>query len=200
MNFEKYRIILSRIVAAIFFFFIITTNNYWETRNIYISFFLFFIGIILVAIASLGRMWCSVYIAGYKDDKLVMEGPYSMCRNPLYFFSAIGTIGIGCTTETFTLPFIFIIIFLMYYPYVIKNEEIRLKQIFGSHFDEYMKRVPKFIPNLSLFAEPEKYNINPVVFRKHIFSALWFIWIVGFIELIEGIKEIGLISPLWQIY
>jgi len=200
MNFEKYRILLSRVAVIIFLFFFITTENYWEVNNEYISFSLFFIGIVLVAIASLGRMWCSIYIAGYKDDKLVMEGPYSMSRNPLYFFSAIGTLGIGCVTETFTFPIVFIILFSIYYPYVIKSEEIRLKKIFGSYFDEYVKRVPAFFPKFSIFSEPQKYNVNPLVYRQHILSALWFIWTVGIIELIEGIKEIGLITPLWQIY
>jgi hypothetical protein len=33
--------------------------------------------------------------------------------------------------------------------------------------------------------------VNPKVFRQHIFNALWFVWIVGILELIEGIKEIS---------
>ena len=200
MKFEKYRMLFSRIAVIIFLFFFITSNNYWENNNEYINFSLFTIGIILVAIASLGRMWCSIYIAGYKDDKLIMEGPYSISRNPLYFFSAIGLIGLGCVTETFTFPIFFIILFSMYYPYVIKSEEKRLKKLFGSYFDEYFKTVPAFFPNFSIFSEPKTYNVNPIVYRQHIFSALWFIWTVGIIEFIEGIKEIGLISPLWQIY
>ncbi|MBN1931381.1 MAG: isoprenylcysteine carboxylmethyltransferase family protein [Desulfobacterales bacterium] len=200
MKFEKYRIILSRISATIFLFFLFTTKSYWETTHEYITFCLFFIGVILVAIASLGRMWCSMYIAGYKDKKLVTEGPYSICRNPLYFFSSIGVIGIGCSTETFTFPIVFIILFAFYYPYVIKSEEKRLKQLFGSYFEEYTKKAPTFFPKLSLLAEPKNYNVNPVIYRRHIFSALWFIWLVGIIEIIEGIREIGFLPPLWLIY
>ena len=47
---------------------------------------LFAIGIALVGISSLGRMWCSLYIAGDKDESLMTQSPYSACRNPLYFF------------------------------------------------------------------------------------------------------------------
>ena len=83
---ERYRIILSRIAAVAILFFLFTTQSVWETRNEKVTFFLFLAGMILVGIASLGRMWCSLYIAGYKDDKLVTDGPYSLCRNPLYFF------------------------------------------------------------------------------------------------------------------
>jgi len=162
--------------------------------------FLFFIGIILVAIASLGRMWCSYYIAGYKDKKLITKGPYSVCRNPLYFFSMIGVVGVGCATETFTFPIVFIILFALYYSFVITSEEKHLKQLFGVEFEEYTKKVSAFSPKLSTFAEPERYSVNLVVYRRHIFSALWFIWIVGILEVIEGMREIGLFTSLLSFY
>ncbi|MCP3942675.1 MAG: isoprenylcysteine carboxylmethyltransferase family protein [Desulfobacteraceae bacterium] len=202
MNFkaEKYRIVLSRITAAVVLFFFCTTQSYWETEYEIIRFFLFLIGIILVAISALGRMWCSLYIAGYKDDQLIIKGPYSICRNPLYFFSMIGVIGIGFATETFTFPIVFILLFILYYPFVIKSEENRLKQIFGTQFEEYTRKVPAFFPRFSIFEEPESYIVNPIVYRKHIFSALWFIWIVGILEVIEGMRQIGLIGHLWSLY
>jgi steroid 5-alpha reductase family enzyme len=165
-----------------------------------LTFLLFFIGIIFVAIASLGRMWCSLYIAGYKDNKLITKGPYSICRNPLYFFSMIGVVGIGCATETFTFPIAFIVLFAVYYPFVIKSEERRLKQHFGDEFEEYTKKVPSFFPRFSAFEEPENYVVNPIVYRKHIFSALWFIWIIGILEVIEGLQETGLFAHLFLFY
>jgi protein-S-isoprenylcysteine O-methyltransferase Ste14 len=199
-KFEEFRITLTRIAGAIVLFFFFSTQSYWETKNIIITYLLFFLGIILVAIASLGRMWCSLYIAGYKDSKLITEGPYSLCRNPLYFFSMIGVIGIGCATKTFTIPILFIILFSSYYRFVIKSEEARLKQLFGAVFEEYAKTVPAFFPRFSTFYEPENYNVKPSVYRRHIFSALWFIWIVGIIEVIEGMKELGFLMALWSLY
>ncbi|WP_419660961.1 methyltransferase family protein [Desulfosarcina variabilis] len=197
---EKYRIILSRMAAVVVLFFLFTTQSLWETKNEVLTFFLFFIGMILVGIASLGRMWCSLYIAGYKDDKLVTEGPYSICRNPLYFFSMIGLLGIGCATETLTFPILFILLFAVYYPFVIKSEEKRLKQLFGVSFENYTESVPAFFPRFSTFSEPKNYLVKPSVYRKHIFSALWFVWLVGVLELIEGLREIGLLSAFWSIY
>lgn len=197
---EKYRIILSRMAAVVVLFFLFTTQSLWETKNEVLTFFLFFIGMILVGIASLGRMWCSLYIAGYKDDKLVTEGPYSICRNPLYFFSMIGVLGIGCATETLTFPILFILLFALYYPLVIKSEEKRLKQLFGVSFENYTESVPAFFPRFSTFSEPKNYLVKPSVYRKHIFSALWFVWLVGVLELIEGLREIGLLSAFWSIY
>ena len=200
LKIERYRIVLSRIAAAFGLFFLCSTQSYWETKNETITFSLFFIGIILVGIAALGRMWCSLYIAGYKDTNLVTKGPYSICRNPLYFFSMIGMVGIGCTTETFTFPIAFMILFALYYPFVIKSEAAHLKQLFGVKFEEYRKRVPAFFPKFSIFTEPYNYSVNPAVYRRHIFSAVWFIWIVGILEVIEGIRELGLFTPLWSLY
>ena len=154
----------------------------------------------LVAIGSLGRMWCSVYIAGYKDRALIMLGPYSMTRNPLYFFSVVGALGVGFCTETFSFPLLFLAVMVLYYPLVVREEERRLRELFGSDFDDYARRVPAFLPDFTLFSEPETYVVKPVVYRRHMFSALWFVWIVGLIELAEGLKEMGWIPTSWTFW
>lgn len=200
LTIEKYRILISRIVAVFVLFFIITTKSHWETNNEMFSFILLFIGIVLVGIASLGRMWCSLYIAGYKDQQLITKGPYSICRNPLYFFSMVGVLGIGFCTETLIFPTFFIILFLCYYPFVIKSEENRLRSLFGAVFEKYTRNVPAFFPDISIFEEPETYKVNPGVYRIHIFSALWFVWSVGILEVIEGFRKTGLIDALWTLY
>ena len=199
-NVEKYRILISRMAAVIVLFLIFTCKSGWETENEMITFLLFVVGIFLVGIASLGRMWCSLYIAGYKDEQLITKGPYSLCRNPLYFFSMIGVLGIGFCTETLTFPFVFAVLFSLYYPLVIKSEEKRLRSIFGHAFEQYTQEVPAFFPKLSSFEEPETYQVNPLVFRIHIFSALWFVWIAGILEVIEGLREIRVLDALWTLY
>jgi len=197
---EKMRLPLSRVAAAAGLLLLCSTTSHWDEQHSPVAFILFLIGMILVAIASLGRMWCSLYIAGYKDQKLITQGPYSLCRNPLYFFSMLGGIGVGFSTETLVFPLLLALLFAIYYPFVIKSEEIRLARFFGADFTDYKKRVSAFFPRFSAFDEPEQYVVNPGVYRHHIFSALWFIWIVGILEVFEGLKEIGLIGSLWTIY
>ena len=53
------------------------------------------IGIVLIVICILGRTWSSLYIGGRKIDEFVQTGPYSIMRNPLYFFSCVGAVGVG---------------------------------------------------------------------------------------------------------
>jgi len=197
---EKRRKILTRAAGAMGLLWLCGTQSYWETRSEAISLALFFVGMMFVTIATVGRLWCALYIAGYKNRQLVTQGPFSLCRHPLYFFSMIGMVGIGCATETFTFPIVFLVLFALYYPFVIKSEERRLKQLFGTEFDEYKRRVSAFIPRFSTFVEPENCSVNPSVYRKHMFSALWFVWIVGILEVIEGVREMGVFTSLWSLY
>ncbi|MGD9613375.1 MAG: isoprenylcysteine carboxylmethyltransferase family protein [Kiritimatiellia bacterium] len=197
-RYEKLRIPVSRLASAIAVFFLLFSTNRWETGNEAVTTGLFTLGMFLVAIGSLGRMWCSLYIAGYKDQVLITQGPYSATRNPLYFFSTFGALGVGFCTEIFTFPLLLLGVMILYYPLVVRKEERRLRARFGRDFDDYARRVPAFFPNFALFSEPESYVVKPVVYRRHMFSALWFVWIVGLLELAEGLKELGWMPSFWS--
>ncbi|HPC08006.1 MAG TPA: isoprenylcysteine carboxylmethyltransferase family protein [Smithella sp.] len=197
---EKLRIIVSRIFVVLLFVLLCFSSSQWEEEAYFVTAVLFFIGVILVAIASLGRLWCSVYIAGYKTDHLITQGPYSMCRNPLYFFSILGALGIGFASETLLIPLLIFIAFVIYYPSVIRSEEAGMMKLHKNEFAMYMQKVPRFFPKLSLLNEPEEYIVRPKVLKRHIFDALWFIWIVGILEVIEALHELHIIPILFKIY
>lgn len=199
-RYENFRLPVTRALAAVAVLVLLLSTGVWEDQSILTTTLLFFSGMILVSIATLGRMWCSVYIAGYKDKVLITGGPYSISRNPLYFFSMLGALGVGLCTETLTFPAIILVAMMLYYPLVIRKEERRLREYFGDAFDEYVKQVPAFFPRFSQYTEPEEYTVKPRAYRRHMFSALWFVWIVGLIELAEGLKEIGWLPTLWHIY
>lgn len=199
-RYEKLRLPVSRLASAVAVFFLLFSTNHWEPGGEGVATGLFTLGMFLVAIGSLGRMWCSLYIAGYKDRVLITQGPYSMTRNPLYFFSVFGALGVGFCTETFTFPALLLGVMILYYPLVVRKEERRLRERFGGDFDDYARRVPAFFPRFALFSEPDTYTVNPVVYRRHMFSALWFVWIVGLLELAEGLKELGWMPAIWSFW
>ena len=153
-----------------------------------------------MGIGSLGRIWCSLYIAGYKNSVLVTSGPYSITRNPLYFFSLLGSVGVGLATETLVTPFVILLLFLGYYPIVIRSEERRLLKLHGENFEVYCRKTPTFFPKLSLLEEPLTYIVNAKIFRKNIFGALWFIWLMGILEIIEAFHEAGVLPIYLRIY
>ena len=196
---EKIRIPLSRALVVFSCILLMVSRSGWEDISILSNLF-FLIGCILVGIGSLGRLWCSLYIAGYKNSRLITTGPYSISRNPLYFFSFIGAIGIGFTTETLLFVILAILFFGLCYPAVIHSEEQRLLDLHVEKYEAYCKETPAFFPRWSLLKEPDTYTVNPKIFKKNAFGALWFVWMVGIIEIIEGLHEAGILSAVIKLY
>lgn len=119
---RKLRVRVSQVFGYILILFICVSTSAWENIAPLAGTILFFMGVILVAIASIGRIWCSLYVGGFKANTLITAGPYSLCRNPLYFFSFIGALGVGLATETIIFTTIITIVFALYYPLVFKNK------------------------------------------------------------------------------
>ena len=191
------RILVSRGFALAFFLLLLVTESTQEGSIV--SAILFLTGLALVGVATVGRLWCSLYISGYKNSELITCGPYSITRNPLYFFSFLGFTGIGLTTESVTLSLVFVLAFTLVYPLIISREEKFLQDKFGRGFDDYCARTPRFFPNLRAFHEPERYVVNPRQFRNTMVDVLWFVWLVGVIELVEALHEYHILTPLLRL-
>jgi protein-S-isoprenylcysteine O-methyltransferase Ste14 len=192
--FSTHRILASRGVALIFFAVLVSVESLQEGRMT--SAVLFLVGLALAAVATAGRLWCSLYISGYKDRALVVEGPYSMSRNPLYFFSMLGFVGIGFASETFTLGIGAAVFFLVAYRFVIAREERELTRLFGEQFAAYCRTTPRFFPDPRLLREPASYVVDPRRFRRSMGDVLWFVWLIGIVELVEALHEYHIVEPL----
>ncbi len=173
---ERYRIVLSRWAAAFFLLLLFMTHSCWRPV-LWAETLFYFSGVFLVSTATLGRMWCSLYIAGHKDRRLATDGPYSLCRHPLYLFSLLGAVGVGLASRTLVFPLLIGLFFSLYYPRVIRAEERRLLRLFPVEYSDYRDRVPAFFPRWTGFHETRCRSINPVVYRRHLFSAAWFLWL-----------------------
>ena len=104
------------------------------------------------------------------------------------------------TTETLVVPAIILITFILYYPYVIEKEEKKLCRVHPDNFKTYRGKIPKFIPSFSSLEEPEEYIIKPKILRKRLFDSLWFVWMIGIVELIESLHEHGIIPTFFNLY
>lgn len=198
--YQQVRILLTRLFVGLVVTLLFVSGGKLEAQSPILDSFLFLSGCIFAGVASLGRLWCSLYIAGHKTKDLVITGPYSICRNPLYFFSMLGGVGIGLITETITIPVVIFIVFKIYYLYVIRFEEKKLRAIHGQEYEDYFKTTPQFWPRWSLLTEPEEYVVNPRLFKRHMFSALWFVWLIGILEVIEALRETGILKTYFNLY
>ena len=193
---EVLRLPLSRGFGFVLAALILFSSSRWTDRQPLVGAVILFLGCLLAGGAFLGRMWCSLYIAGYKNDRLVTTGPYSLCRNPLYFFSMLGGMGVGMATETLTIPLCTAAAFGLYYPHVIKSEEGRLRELHGAAYEEYLRSVPVFFPRFSGLREPDDYVVAPKIFRNHLFDAVWFVWLLGLFQVLVALHVAGVL-PTW---
>lgn len=196
--FATHRILVSRLFGIVFFLTVLSSESVHVGTVLEATLFLG--GLVLVGIATVGRLWCSLYISGYKDTELITTGPYSVSRNPLYFFSFLGFAGIGFATETVTLGVTLPLIVGLGYPAVVRREEEDLRAKFGAVFEAYCARTPRFFPDFGKFNEPVSYVVNPRLFRRTMLDVIWFVWFVGVIELVEALHELHVFDPAIRLY
>lgn len=157
-----------------------------------------FLGFFLIFAAVLGRLWCTLYIGGRKDLDLCQSGPYSLSRNPLYFFSFLGLVGVCLAAQNIVLMIISAIVFLIYYRPVIINEENRLLSLFGSDYILYMTRVPRFFPRLDVPESEDTVVVHSRAFVRSLTDVAWFLFAIVGIEVIEELRQAAVISG-WQL-
>jgi protein-S-isoprenylcysteine O-methyltransferase Ste14 len=132
------------------------------------------IGYVLVMIGAFGRVYCSAFIGGRKNDEVVRAGPFSVVRNPLYVFSFIAVLGVGLESCMVSMLVLLAGAFVLYYPIVVLREEAFLKNKFGAAYDTYLKEVPRWIPKFKLWNEPEQLDAKPRFIRKTAMDAALF--------------------------
>ncbi|MFN3407476.1 MAG: methyltransferase family protein [Limisphaerales bacterium] len=157
-----------------------------------------FAGYLLLMIAALGRVWAIVYIGGRKTRELCQRGPYSLCRNPLYFFSFLGVVGVGLALQNLLLTGLLVTGFLTYYAAVIRSEERRLAAVHGAEFESYARRVPRFWPRFRHYQEDEELVVRIRPFRRALFEVFWFLAVIVGADLLERLHE-DRQWPVWML-
>jgi protein-S-isoprenylcysteine O-methyltransferase Ste14 len=79
---------------------------------------------------------------------LVAVGFYRYVRNPMYVGVLALVIGHFLWFGYWYLLIYAIVVFLAFHTFVIYYEEPTLKRIFGAAYEEYLKRVPRWIPKV----------------------------------------------------
>jgi protein-S-isoprenylcysteine O-methyltransferase Ste14 len=196
--FDKNRIFSTRLFAVGFVLIILFTSDSWEP-NSPIDLIVEWTGYVFLIAAILGRLWCSIYIGGYKNDRVINEGPYSIVRNPLYLFSFLGGIGLALAAENLLILGFIIILFLTYYPSVVFQEEKDLEVKFGQEFIDYKKKTPRWLPQFSSYYEPEQYLVKTKYLKRAMFDSMWFIWFFMFIRIVEVLQDLHYLPVILKI-
>lgn len=154
----------------------------------------------LLGAAALGRLWSAVYIAGKKTRVLVTDGPYSLTRNPLYFFSFLGFLGAGLALESLVLTAALAgVFFLTHWPTILK-EERKLREAFNGSFDEYTRRVPRFVPRFTRFSKQEQIELPTKILGKVLLETSMVLGVYVLANLSEWFQVHGYMPVAFLIY
>lgn len=158
-----------------------------------------YFGYALVIACVIGRIWSSTYIGGYKNERVIDAGPFSMVRNPLYVFSFLGVLGIGLMTVRLSITVLLVAAFAVYYRQVVRREEVYLRAKFGGAYDEYCRRVPRWLPRVRAYRSDEEITTRPVFMLRTIRDSVWFFAALPAIEAVEYIQVAGWLKPLFKL-
>jgi protein-S-isoprenylcysteine O-methyltransferase Ste14 len=118
----------------------------------------FLAGVVILVIGELSRFWGVSYAGpltrvtgGVGAPSLVVTGPFSYVRNPLYVGNILMYVGVGIMAGALS-PWLVLsaaVYFIFQYSMIVSLEEEFLEKEFGEAYAEYRKNVPRFIPRLT---------------------------------------------------
>lgn len=84
-----------------------------------------------------------------KHEQLSTDGIYALTRNPLYLGSAFLAAGFVIAGYSWIAALLVVAYALVFYPAVIRREELELRARYGPAFDDYARRTPRFFPRFA---------------------------------------------------
>lgn len=139
-------------------------------------------GVFAVFAAVLGRFWAILYIGGRKNAGVMRDGPYSICRHPLYLASTLGATGLGLLLQSVTLALLIGAVTFAVLLATARQEERNLRAVFGPAYDDYARTTPRLLPDPRRFRTEPEVTFRPAQLRINFADALVFL---GFIPLAE---------------
>ena len=156
------------------------------------------IGLACIACAALGRVWASVFIAGYKDASLVQSGPYAALRHPLYALSLLAAVGVGLTTRSVAITLGLVVALGAIHAAAARREDALLGARHGAAFEEYRRAVRGFLPRWSAYEVPERLEVRPRVLWKSFLDAGSLLGYYTLLRLADAL-QLAAVTPKWLV-
>jgi protein-S-isoprenylcysteine O-methyltransferase Ste14 len=121
---------------------------------------------VCVALAGLGvRAWAAGVIE--KNARLAVSGPYAHTRNPLYLGSAIAALGFSIAAGKWWLLVLLGVFFAAVYIPVMRREQARMQELFGTEYAAYAAAVPLLLPRLTAW-QPAGASANTFTWQRYL--------------------------------
>ncbi len=115
----------------------------------------------------------------YAED-LVTTGIFNHCRNPLYVGNVLMLLGVGILANSLIYVFVVMPIFFFIYQTIVLAEENFLRNKFGETFNNYCKRVNRWIPsfhNLSGTFKSMEFKWKRWILKEYNTQLVWLVGI-----------------------
>jgi protein-S-isoprenylcysteine O-methyltransferase Ste14 len=186
-------------VAVCISLFVFAVSNSTLDRGIAIDKLIEWLGIVAIVICIAGRTWCSMYIGGRKIEELIMIGPYSIVRNPLYVFSIIGAMGAGAQHGSIVVALALgVVAWLVFYVVTLQEERVMAER-YGAAFAAYQASVPRFLPKPSLWHDVPVLTIMPPKVVRTFGDAMFFLLVIPLADAFEHLQSIGILPVLFRL-
>ena len=157
------------------------------------------VGVLLIFLGVVGRLWSTLYIGGRKSAEVVTGGPYSITRNPLYLFSSVAAAGVGAQMGSVVATVGFGALCAGAVHVVILREEKFLKTAMGESYRAYLEKVPRFFPKLSLYQEGDTGSFKPRLLLNTLLDGLIFLIAMPVFEAIDTAQMSGALPVLFRL-
>jgi protein-S-isoprenylcysteine O-methyltransferase Ste14 len=158
------------------------------------------IGLLMVFACFLGRLWSILFVGGRKNDELVVSGPFSMTRNPLYFFSTVGAAGIGLVFGSVLAAAMLGLASYLVFRFTARKEAEFLAGKFGPAYAAYAERTPGFWPNPLLYRDEDQWLFSTRALKSTFRDGLYFLALFPVIETVEYFRVSGALPTLFTVY
>lgn len=127
-------------------------------------------GVVLTLLGESLRFWGVAYAGcltrvtgGVGAPEVVISGPFSYVRNPLYIGNILMYTGVGLMANALTpwLVLVAFVYFIFQYSLIVSLEEEFLEKEFGEGYREFKNNVPRFFPRLRPYQNPRQEHQKP---------------------------------------
>lgn len=163
-----------------------------------VAFWVEFAGYLFLLAGLVIRVWCVFYIGGRKSKELVTQGPYSICRNPIYVGTFLLAIGAGLCFENLLMLIFCTAAILPVHLLVVRMEEAHLEAIFGEQYCLYRQRVPRYWPRLRGYESPKRVTVSVRAIRRIAIDTAAVLLLPEVEDMLELLHDHGVLPVLWH--
>lgn len=152
-----------------------------------------FIGWLVLGAGVFLRLWATLYIGGHKSMSLVTEGPYALCRHPLYVGSFLILIALAAFLISPLVLCAALVVGAVHAFIVVPSEERHAVACFGDAYHAYCAQTPRFFPRRPKIGRPGTVEVKVAEFLRELARAYGFILLGAAAELLAYARGL----PWW---